>query len=300
MRPLPYTRPHYRWFWLVFFTVLAITIGTIYKYNTIPVGQGTGLYRRCDFTFYNTPPPKGQTGPRSDRDQSWLCVEGVHGWPAVHSIAPMNVQVYTGDFKLSTLSGFVWEAYEIILQSFIDKLPLVDSSHEDQLESTAGSLIGDATITDMFGVLLGVSINELSGFSGFYSLYPYMRDAKVCAKYTVITIVGVAFSLMSGAHSPNVNYGLMLNALFQCVYILAIVPFLMDANDIAEEYRHQIDFIGSYRRAKFMWVGSILLIAISCLGWRFLSNEFYQAWATTLSLIICLRAFITYRNFTTK
>lgn len=90
------------------------------------------------------------------RDQhSWdfLVCEGQRGWSATHVIMPFALMILSGNFLLSFLIAGAVEIFEALALTAVGSY-IVFHTNDAELETKAGSLLGDWLINDLLGVLL--------------------------------------------------------------------------------------------------------------------------------------------------
>ena len=265
---------------LLVMTTFWVVCSLLVRTNFFLGGPVHGIETRCNTTLRCT------LDQRTNFDTSWLCCEDATFWPSSHIIAPMGVMLIVGDPGVASFLVFVWEALEAASLTYINSFVIYPTTL-DQLETTSGSLIGDALINGMFGILLGALIASYSGFPGVWHLIVEnrddgiqhwtghrMRSVGVVWKYFGIFLLhGVIFQYAGRTTSTGALYGgyLSLASLF-------ILLFVLFRSWIRADDAIGVDLRASFRRAAPLWMLCALLVGFGSLDIHFLANNYFQTW----------------------
>ena len=185
------------------------------------------------------------------RDQhsfDFLVCEGGRGWSATHSIGPFGVMMVFGHFLLSWLITGMVEILETLSLTLF-KSYVIFHTNDAELETKAGSLLGDWLFNDLFGILLALFLLHGLGASGLISSWLFQKKRPPVG-YRVKLVFATALILLpnlapswiipSGCDDmvsqPCANTGLILNVGLQSAVILFFWGFLFRFPD---DYRYQ-------------------------------------------------------------
>jgi hypothetical protein len=242
---------------------------------------------------------------RGNYDWTFLCCEGATFWPASHIIAPIGVVILLGSPELSAFLVFAWEALEADSLILIAQLVLYPTV-ESQLERVSGSLVGDAQINGILGILLGMLISSYSGFPGILPFIITNRDGlqtwnsdairkKVIWKYFGIFVAYVLCFSIAGHFNATIVYGPYICLAMLAIFLVVTAFFVVEQDDVPS-----VNMQKTFRRAALPWFLCSFIIWFSSIGFQFLANEWYQAWvlyyASTLFLLAYIRFAFYYRN----
>lgn len=237
---------------------------------------------------------------RTNYDWTFLCCEGATFWPASHIIAPIGVVILLGSPELSAFLVFAWEAIEadsLILIAQLVLYPTIAS----QLERVSGSLVGDAQINGILGVLLGMLISSYSGFPGILPFIISNRDGlqtwnseivrkKIILKYAGIFLLYLLCFTIAGHFNSTLVYGPFICLPMLAVFLCVTAFVLIQPDDVPV-----VDMQKSFKRAVLPWFLCSLIIWFGSIGFQFLANEWYQVWvlyyAATLFFLAYVRIF---------
>lgn len=263
-------------FWPLFFVTLLVTfLVSVMHHNAT-----AGAFSRCDIA-------ESCTADRALRlNNSWLCCEDDSGWVAAHILHPMAIALFSGSPSLTVIAYFYFEALEANAITLFRTFVFVPADPAN-LETLAGSLIGDAQLNGSYGLLLAVAVAQFVGWHGFgYYYWRGSMQSKVAAKYLLLYVLFAASFGFVGLHAGTTNYGAAIATVVQLVLVLVVIPRCIRPGDVAG-----VELAESYRRLKWLWALALVLIAPTGFEWRYFANMWYQAWLPTVVLILFFKLF---------
>jgi len=274
------------WFWPLFiFTLLIMFLVSIIHRDTTP-----GAIYQCD--------RKHDCGAKRFfmYDNSWLCCEDAGGWTAAHIFHPLGLTVLIGWPEFVLFFVFYYEALEADATSLFNTFVFVPSDPTTR-ETLPGSVIADAQIQGVLGVLLGISLMAYFNWHGFlYNHWPDMRWG-VRAKYLLVIILySAAFPLIDiSGKDGDVCWGLLMLNVYHVILILFLIPLFIRDNDVPG-----YDVRLFYSRFKWLWATCEFLIGLMNVLPRFLPNYYYQTWFVTVGLILIFQLWLSVRFYGNK
>ena len=178
-----------------------------------------GLLERCD--------PLQECLPYMSRFQyslDFFCCETGSGWVAAHVLNPLGVSFFFGSFSTALAVAFWFEAFEIGTLTLFTSFIIFETS-ELELETWAGSVIGDALIQGSLGALLGYMLRTAFRVPGPFEAWP-MMSGWLRFKYVLLWILySASFILLSFVGDEGQNWGLFIAIGVQAVLLLVVFPF---------------------------------------------------------------------------
>lgn len=186
----------------------------------------------------------------SRRDQhsfDFLICEGGRGWSATHTMAPFTVMMLTGHFLLSWLIVGVIEIAETFMLTFFKDYVLFHTN-DAELETKAGSLIGDWLVNDLLGILMALLL--LRGLLAPGLLRSWMYAKKRPPFWYCVKLIVVAFFLVIPCIFPSwilppecdlevrqecTNAGLILEVTWESLVIVLLWAYFFRRPD---DYRY--------------------------------------------------------------
>jgi len=154
------------------YTLLALAplCATLRNSEIIPApSPAPGVLERCD--------PFEACLPYMDRFQyslDFLCCETGSGWVAAHSMNPLGVSVFFGSFMTALAVAFWFEAFEVGVLTLFTSF-IIFETRELELETWAGSILGDALIQGSIGAFLGYLLRTVFDVPGPLEAWPLMN-----------------------------------------------------------------------------------------------------------------------------
>jgi hypothetical protein len=115
---------------------------------------------------------------RAQLSFDYLACEGYSGWPATHVMIPFAAMMFTGNFVLAWWLAILIEPAEVLSLTLSGKG--VAAGHADQLETIAGSQIGDV-FNDLLGVLCALVLLRIWRLPGLLAPLHYQDVARQTA-----------------------------------------------------------------------------------------------------------------------
>jgi hypothetical protein len=212
------------------------------------------------------------------RDQhgwDFLVCEGIPGWSATHVITPFGLMMLTNNFLLSYLiAGFV-EIFETLALLLFHSY-LIFNTPDADIETKAGSLIGDWLLNDLFGVFAAYVLLSLLSAPGLLDAWihrgktlPWQYKVKLFFSAAVVLGVSELTTIVIPANcrelvdQPCINLGLILFVTAQSLAILVFWTYLFRRPD---DYKYLWKPNGmSDRRINFyfgFWIALIVLVGL--------------------------------------
>lgn len=274
------TIPFYYLPGLLFLSALQIGLYFVPQRVGNPGAVQHGVRQRCTPEVHCTP------GNRTAFDTSFLCCEDATWWPASHTASPIGAPVITGSPALSAFCVFKWEALEADALTYIGAFVIYPTNGE-QLESTTGSLIGDAQISGLLGVLLGSLILSYSGFPGFLPVMleegavaqftlRRIKSYWVIVRYVAVLVLYEACFLVGGRATngtPSFVFGPYITVGVLGLFLFGLFPYMIRSDDVVG-----VDTNKHFRRAAPLLFLCTVIIGCGALGLKWLANDWFQVW----------------------
>jgi len=178
-----------------------------------------GTLERCD--------PFAECLPYSSRFQyslDFLCCETGSGWVAAHVLNPLGVSFFFGSFATALAVAFWFEAFEIGVLTLFTSFIIFDT-RELELETWAGSVLGDALIQGGLGALLGYLLRWAWDVPGPFEAWSLM-GGWLRAKYIGLWLLYAASFILLTFVGENGEHWGMFGALgIQALLLFVVFPF---------------------------------------------------------------------------
>ena len=273
-----------------------------------PLETTPGVYTRCDRTVSCIP-----YQARDQHSLDFLCCEDANGWTAAHVIAPMGVGIWFGNPVLAVAVAFWFEGFEAFMLTVFRSYIIFTTSDID-LETLAGSIIGDALIQGSIGAILSYLLLMAFDIPGPMRSW-YLMSGWMRFKYVVLLLLyWFAFGALNIVR-PDINTGIFIVIGIHGVLLLLVFPLATKSNlDNAGVWqRRKISYrtmavgdgisrvmkditatsIPELERWRLFvaWFAVNLLIClqttgISSLNWA--ANDWYQVWVAALLIALVL------------
>lgn len=254
--------------------------------HTYKLLEAPGVFTRCDKHV--------SCFPYSDRDQAsldFLCCEDA-GWVGAHVINPMAIALFFG-WKAAIIFAFWFEVLEALLLIFFKNF-IFTTTAETDLETLAGSVVGDAFINGSLGAAIGYLICEYTGHVPPFQRWLNMVDNWHRFKYVMLFLLfELCFALLSLSNwaAPLVFVAVIAVG----IDLFAIyVPLTNYPADVKFVWRGER---GVYARnlAFSMYVLIAIFIYLNNCGIEYGANDWYQVWFACLIVIFGLKLLIQTR-----
>lgn len=270
------------WFWPLFaFTTLIVFLVSFLHREHTP-----GAIFQCDIVK--------DCGKRRfiDYDSSWLCCEDAGGWTAAHLFHPLALTLITGWPEFMLFFVHYYEDLEIDATSLFGTFVFVPEDPTTR-ETLPGSLIADAQIQGVLGILLGISIMAMFNWNGFlYNHWVEMKWGARAKYFVVIALYSGAFPLIDISDKHGTCWGLLALLIYHLVLILFIIPLFIRDSDIPS-----YPLRDRYWTVKWFWATGEFMIALMNILPRFLANYYYQTWVVTYGMILIYQAMLFIRFY---
>lgn len=177
-----------------------------------------GLLAPCD--------PLADCLPYGNRFQyslDFLCCEQYSGWVAAHVTNPLGVSFFLDSFALGLAVAFWFEAFEITVLTLFTSF-IIFETRELELETWAGSVLGDALIQGALGSLLGFLLRWAFDVTGPLRNWRLM-SGWLRVKYIAFWVLySASFILLTFVGDNGVNYGLFAATGVQALLLLLVFP----------------------------------------------------------------------------
>lgn len=279
-------------FWPLTILTILVAVSTF----TLNRDETLGIRTRCDVAA------SCKTEQRRWYDYSWLCCEDGNAWPQAHILNPFGLALFFGSPLFSFAIPFYWEAFEATLVMSFDSFLGLFQASEDQFETAAGSIVGDAQLNGVMGVLLAFILSSATGWPGLiwfaferekgtalgYKYTSQYMSGTTLAKYLVLaSLWAVTFSLnnfryvVDESRSLYFNYGVILSFAVHSILLLVIMPIALRPTDLRGG-----DISKMYGRIKWLWWFVVFFIDLSGLGPHVLPNDWFGAWLAWILLLV--------------
>lgn len=156
-------------------------------------GPYNSTYRTLVCPFYEQ---------REQASWDFLVCEVSKGWPAVHVTLPFLVYLFVGDFLTAWAAAGLGELFEITMLLLFREFVLFETT-DLELETLAGSLVGDWLINGTLGVLTGFLLARLLRAPPWIPRWPDTHTppprawwrAWVCTVAFLVAFVAVNFAV---------------------------------------------------------------------------------------------------------
>lgn len=253
--------------------------------------------------------------PYSDRFQyslDFLCCEQGNGWPAAHILNPLGVGIFFGSFATTLAVAFWFEAFEIGVLTFFTSFIIFDTT-EIELETWAGSVLGDALVQGSIGAGLGALMLCAFRMPGMFDRWRLM-SGWLRLKYALLwlaygsTFIAPTFVSDDGER----NYGLAIAIGVQLLYLGVLLPLLTNSKTdrsvvwvrervtrvpdrtttpwrLVESRRYSLVSLGERWRFFICWWLVNLTIASQAFGvLHWAPNQWYQTWTAAAFVALLL------------
>lgn len=271
-----------------------------------------GLVERCD--------PLVDCLPYSKRFQyslDFLCCETGAGWVAAHVANPLGVSFFFGSFAAGLAIAFWFEAIEITFLTAFTGFVIFETRELD-LETWAGSIIGDALIQGGIGAFLGYLLRTAFNVPGPFESWPLM-NSWLRFKYAGLWILySCSFILVQFVGENGEHWGLFGAIGFHAVFLFVILPFStrsrLDEAVVWQNRVRKYKYVrGPYRVAEKLrvehvpesrrwslysaWFFINAALASQTTGlYYYLPSDYYQVWIAASLSILVLVLVIALRN----
>lgn len=264
-----------------------------------------GVLERCD-VFESCLPYSS----RFQYSLDFFCCETGSGWVAAHSLNPLGVAFFFGSFSTALAVAFWFEAFEVGVLTLFTSF-IIFETRELELETWAGSILGDALIQGGLGAFLGTLLLWAYDITGPLRSWAFMNNW-LRVKYLALWIFyASSFIPLTFVGENGEHWGLFIAIGIHAVYLFGILPFstrsrsdnLLVWQRRKYEYktvkfrsgvsRQKIPTRSSYvpERDRWMlfgtWFVINVLLASQTTGLYFwAASDYYSVWsATALSII---------------
>lgn len=210
---------------------------------------------------------------RDPHGWDFLVCEGQPGWSATHVITCFTIMLYVGSFVPAYLFDGLIEIFEAFVLT-VFKRYLFFRTSDSQLETLAGSLIGDWLLNDLLGTLLALLMLRVWRLPAVTAhlhnrALPRRLRYKWYAWGTVVLCVNLLTSVTWDSdcdlHYPRdcINVGLMASLAIQTVLLLAGgFGFLATKED--KKYVWRPAGVNNFTRQSFFafWTLLVLLVGL--------------------------------------
>jgi hypothetical protein len=272
-------------FWIALAIVLLVTIWSTILYQQSSFASGVTATSPCDkvaLCDYFT---------RVGYDTSWLCCEDAFGWPATHVLSSMALMLLSNHFWFSFSLVAFWEFIESFAlevgASWFQSISISPQSFNDNLNTDAGREVGRLITLDLLGILLGILLINLTGWTGL-NRKP-MTSHRVPGKYWFWAIITVAVWLLPFLQDGNFNYGFIIAAVAELLIVIFIWPWVLKKSDVPPDHPDPHE---EYDRLKWWWFAVIIVVGVTGPGYIFLFNAIYQAWLGAYIMLIILMVMV--------
>lgn len=264
--------------------------------------------------------------PYSSRIQysfDFLCCEDGYGWPAAHVLNPLGLSIFFGNFWFAWFGAFVFEAFEVGTLALFGDFVVFETA-QLELETWAGSVIGDALIQGAIGATLGLLLRWLWGISGpfqSWDLFSFWQRIKWLALWFAYALSFITLSYAGDAGNGNtLNYGLFVALAIHTVLLLVVYPLTTrSARDERTVWQQYATYLVTYKQetpdkrlvcltgtahislgpvpfwrryALFAswWVVNVAIGLQSTGYWKWQPNDWYQVWLVAAIILAILAA----------
>lgn len=262
--------------------------------------EAPGIFTRCD--------KQASCFPYWARDQAsldFLCCEDA-GWVGAHVLNPAAIILFFGwsesdgtgtlaRFMPAVIVAFWFEVLEIVLL-IVFKNFIFTTTAETDLETLAGSVLGDAFINGTLGAIIGYQICTYVDYVPPFRRWRHMANNWHRAKYVFLFLLfELCFALLSVSNWFAPYVFLMVGAV--AIVLLAVwIPFTSYDVDIKLVWRGARGVIAR-NEAFYLYIMVAIFIYIQNCGLEYMANDWYQVWFASLAVIFILGLMNKTKNY---
>ena len=263
-----------------------------------PAPEFPDIHTRCD--------KAAECGDYCARNQlsfDFLCCEDGTGWVAAHILNPLLFYMFWQDAAWTALVVLLFEVLEVTFVVLAGGFVIFPTT-ATELETWAGSLLGDGLAQGGLGLLLGVLIAYTFRMPPLVSTLARVRAAGPGARGRRARYIAywalqtTLFLLLPWTNAADtVRYGLYACAGVQLLLLLLLYPRLL-FNDWPLDGRllwgpaadPALGGAGVPRGGFWAWALCVAALSLSTAGWQYLANDWFQVWLTAAVLVTLLTA----------
>jgi len=247
----------------------------------LPESPPPGVFERCDVAELCLPYSK-----RIQYSYDFLCCEDGNGWVAAHILNPLAAYMFFGDYVTAWFIAFVFEAFEVqVLLSFGGFV--VFETNDLELESWAGSVIGDAFIQGGLGVFLAYLLVRVTNFQPMFSNWSRM-PGWLRLKYFIMWAAYACSFITLRSFGPTFNWGLAIALALQSAMLLFIFPNITASKADLRYVWFKDQSLSARNRTFIIWWLIDLFIGFQSIGFQYLPNDWFQTWLASVVVGLCL------------
>jgi len=230
---------------------------------------------------------------RNQLSVDFLCCEDGTGWVAAHVLNPLLFYMFWQDAVWTALVVLLFEVMEIAFLTLAGGFVIFPTT-PTELETWAGSLLGDGLLQGGTGLLFGILITYTWSMPPLVSSVALARatpgGSARRARYIFFWAFQTAFflALPWTNAEDTARYGLYLCSGVHVVLVAFLYPRLLLADWPVDG---QMLWRGARNRTVpkggfYAWAVVIVALTLSTAGWRYLANDWFQVWLTSAVLLV--------------
>lgn len=266
---------------LVLFATTALAQRTLPPIE-LPSGPTPGVRERCDL-FESCVPFSSRISFSAD----FLCCEDGSGWTVAHILNPAIVFLYFGNFVTAWFIAFLFEVFEVlVLMAFGDFI--VFQTDDLQIESWAGSVVGDAFVQGGIGVFLAWLLVSVTSFRPMFANWARMPGL-LRAKYLFMWFAQSCSFILLRFYNERLNWGLLLTLGINTLLLAVVYPLITSSDSDVRYVWRTRDSTASRDRGFRLFIVVLWLVGAQSVGFQYLANDWFQSWVgATLAIVFLL------------
>jgi hypothetical protein len=251
-------------FCIILLIVAGVTVWSVVLYQEEPLTGTVSWNEKLDFVVYCEP------ADRFSYDRIWLGCEDLN---------LMTIYLLSTNLWYTLSLAVLWKFVEALIYQ-ASTLDYFTGRFAHFYETITGALLGDIVCTGMLGILIGALLARYSGWHGFRR--PLSGNV-VEWKYLGIGALLVVPYALSYLEADSFNYGFTIAWILEAVLVGFALPyFIVDADGLDSLPGTE------FHRLHWWWFAAIIVVGLSNLGYTYLFNGWYQAWASADAFIVVM------------